>query len=226
MADTHSSATICAMLCLSTKYDVPTLRKDVLQILAKTFPMKIVEWCTTYSPPNFHLKAINDSDTNLWTFSKIARELDLTWLLPGIYYRICCRLMFEYINFCIAEVDDAVDVAAGWVALVGDLSNTLFQWTNPVKNRCRDVLCVQARFDFFQDKLLDVRDRPYDLDLSRIGAEGTFAMDLTTSCPHCSLHKAKLVAEGRLLFWQRLPGYFGLPPWAELEKLKDSSFSS
>lgn len=208
-----------AVLRLSLKYDVQYLRRRALHHLSSTFPMTLEGWRQRDA-----LRTIPPVDNTPFAAFRIAREFDLTWLLPAILYCVSSH-PFE------KTLDSAPwgeeELAFGWedkrMAIVGRQKLLSMQHRNAVnmaklagttlegctgsscsstRQRCADILSgwdMAGFLDYFADHS-DI----YDTDF----------------CSACNAAFKELCVADSELMWNKLPELFGLPSWDTLERMR------
>ncbi|KAF9482969.1 hypothetical protein BDN70DRAFT_828351 [Pholiota conissans] len=205
-----------AVLRLSLKYDVQYLRRRALHHLSSTFPMTLDGWRDRDT-----FRTIPPVDNTPFAAFRIAREFDLTWLLPAILYCVSSH-PFE------KTLDSAPwgneELAFGWedkrMAIIGRQKLLLMQHRSAVsmaklagtkiedctgatcsstKQRCADILGgwdMAGFLDYFEDHADIYED----------------------FCPACNAAFKELCAADSDEMWTKLPELFGLPNWETLER--------
>lgn len=205
------------VLRLSLKYDVQYLRRRALKHLMSTFPQDIDDW----KKRDFN-RTIPPVDNTPFAALRIAREFDLTWLLPAIYYCISSHPLEKTLDGVQWEGED---LELRWVdkrtSLVGRAKILLLQSRNALMltkfagipiDGCTGVNCSSARARYAEvlggwamAGLLDYYEDNSD----------AYSADF---CPTCrTVFKGQCDAASQVL-WNELPDMFELPGWTELER--------
>jgi hypothetical protein len=207
------------VLRLSLKYDVQYLRRRALKHLVSTFPQTFKDW-----KARDVVRTIPGLENTPFAALSIAREFDLTWLLPSILYCISSHPLEKTLDGVQWENKS---LELNWVdkrtALIGRSKILLSQSQAAVmltkvaglpvegctgsncsstRSRYAEILsgwAMAGLLDYFEDN-----DEMYDLDF----------------CLTCRrLFRDHCEAASRNL-WEDLPSMFELPEWNELERHK------
>ncbi|KAJ7056063.1 hypothetical protein C8F01DRAFT_1156697 [Mycena amicta] len=204
-ADTTFSI-LSAVLRMSDKYDVATLRRRAIAHLNAAHPTTLAG-CDAL--PRLRAAFLRPSDTKdeAYVHVEIAilarRSLDLEDKL---------RVIESGRSFLSEERNKILDCF--WLPFSGCLAG----------DRSCHEMQVAARKD------TEIRSMEF-LDGSSILPVDIFAHKPMKSwtnadfqvCAHCLVEVKRLHGMARQSFWDRLPGFFGLPGWDELEKTKAAS---
>jgi hypothetical protein len=228
-------ADVLAILRLSHKYDVGYLHRRALTHLSTEFYHPSVEEYIRSLSKIDHLQyPPSDGPTDAAKISRVfalvnaAHEVGALWLLPWAYYDTCTR-KFEDLMSALDERANAHHVRtyfAGCHNLIHATIRVHSFLHEPIKDcmeptRC-PVLRRSLRSWIFKSKLpfrlfdfwADIWRKPGGPFHPDGGEEAKF-------CPPCyeaGILNLKVALEDR---WNRLPTYFGLPGWPELEAMRE-----
>lgn len=208
-----------AVLRLSLKYDVQYLRRRALNHLTSTFPLTLEGWKTRDS-----LRTIPPVDNTPFAAFRIAREFDLTWILPAIMYCISSHPFDKTLDGASWAGEE---IKLGWtdkrMAIIGRqrlislqhytaLGMTRLASTevdgckgpgcSGTRMRCAEVLSGWDMAGFL-DYFVDHADM-YDQDL----------------CNVCNAAFQEMCSADSDHMWMKLPELFGLPDWDVLERIR------
>ncbi|KZP22078.1 hypothetical protein FIBSPDRAFT_1043789 [Athelia psychrophila] len=201
--------TACRVLRVSTKYIMPGIRnrsiKQIERHLPITFPaFDIREKTNAY-------RTLKCSD--LVHAIGVARETGVQWILPMIFYRLCqynVDSIFNAKNYAQLSKEDIRAWMKGREALLGAmvLAKPL---CISICGRCidftgRDFLKPASELIVAQTSLFS------RAVLGLINVNNVFP----NGCKFCIESLTTSAAARREEAWEKLPGYFDLPPWAEL----------
>ncbi|KAJ6584638.1 hypothetical protein B0H19DRAFT_924925 [Mycena capillaripes] len=213
---------IAAILRLSRKYDFAMFRKDCIRRLKKEFPTTLKE----YDDPHDDWKLIQYEHGILLSIISLAREIGLLSILP-----LACCLMVTinnkiYLTRILNPEDaslndsDRLVCLRGFANLLQLQSETTLAWLNVDAPQphipslaCRqNVTCIAAvkNIAFTMSR----RNSPEICVIHRWNNNWGAGM-----CRSCGDKATEIYEAGRKVCWEKLPGAFGLPGWAELESL-------
>lgn len=210
-----------AVLRLSLKYDVPYLHRRALNHLSSTFPLTLDGWKQRDT-----LRTIPPVDNTPFAAFRIAREFNLTWLLPAILYCVSSHpfektldsasWFDEEISFCWPDKRMAIVGRQRLIAKQHKSALTLAKLSGTkaegctgnvcpaTRQRCADVLSswdMAGFLDYFEDHT-DLYD---------------------DFCQPCSTSFQELCASDSEEMWTGLPQMFDLADWDELDRIRVSA---
>ncbi|KAJ6543027.1 hypothetical protein B0H19DRAFT_1000755 [Mycena capillaripes] len=221
---------VAGVLRLSTKYEVEHLRRRALVHLSSRFPTKLANW-----------DARNDDTAPLWnkpswefdvnpsaaiSLIDLCRETRAPWVLPIVFY----LLGSDYF-------EDLADILHGVPSL--DTSNQISFLKGYVLQRdaARTVTCFlydppaidgcTSRKRCAGEKLAALNHVRQDCDRFPAIPLGIWTESdwsrLSALCATCLPELRKAHEQARQDLWARIPEMYSLPPWEELEKLKQAA---
>jgi hypothetical protein len=232
---------VFAILRLSHKYDVPYLRNRALQHLAILYPTSL-EGLISYTHQmwvNMFIGFATEHDYISIHFAaaQIAHEANAVWLLPAILY--WCTMF--------SEIDELLD---GTLMVKEDPESSrialpMHYGRSCVKFKAIDLDSPLVMNPFFTSRDFDMKGsvctvprscRPYRhklfvsvIEVSQDGPNIFAFQDAKywrkfehKLCTACYQFFKNHYSEARIQFWRELPEKFGLPPWAELRKMKEA----
>ncbi|KAF7295893.1 hypothetical protein HMN09_01133000 [Mycena chlorophos] len=235
-----SFVNIYGCLRLAHKYAVDGLRRTALVHFSSWFRTSLREWeVTEYeeerserSPAAVATWSFPD-DLSLIACAHLAREVDARWTLPNIFYVLGSRLRECGTDVFHGTTSDGITSRLGLGDqkrfLSGFLRQTQATWdvaafmhTSPhISSSClHPSRCSAAIILAASQSFPDCRDwhaSPLgfwvDDDWKRYG-------DLCGTC--LATLKAEF-QDSRQRFWDQLPEMYGLPPWTQLEEMKEAA---
>ncbi|KIY46103.1 hypothetical protein FISHEDRAFT_60581 [Fistulina hepatica ATCC 64428] len=215
-----SFVALAGILRLSHKYDVQYLRRRALSLLArKYYPTQLAEWDTCAAPATVG---------EHYLMANIALETDAQWLLPAILVRctqksnvdtcfdgapvegVVYRLPPVHQRICITAMNHFLRHRYERVkrTILSDYAT---------QHPCGDTRCATLRSTYAGAVLTAVSSI-----IDRLSDTWWEALANTEGTCQCTMRYKTLLEHWRALFWQRIPKLYNLPPWAELEVLKES----
>ncbi|KLO07723.1 hypothetical protein SCHPADRAFT_894412 [Schizopora paradoxa] len=213
---------ILALLSLSTKYDIPTLRREVIDHLAIFYPSRLTKGLRYPGTSLFKKKYVIPKDANFQLLAA-ARRYDARPILPMLFYECAVEpwdSIFEYSK--LLDSEDFQRIITGREKL----STGIYKFGRTVLHphdsfHCSSGVCSKARMDLFIQWMENGEYNPqaYPLEacangLSGIGEEE----DLVNLCPGCVSGTPQLLEYFQWVFWDALPAVFRLDDWETLEK--------
>jgi len=205
---------MAALLRLGHKYDFARFRDDALSRLTSAFPTTLDGWdekCHSRELPDLpHTEVGNLVIAAL----NLALELHLHTILPSIYCWVHESYIMEEL-LCIQDTiskDHLLQCALGYERSRKAATVTTFKWLNDVPYQN----CISPK---------GCRERVKELKVKYLGLFG--AEDVTgltewnakwedRLCNSCGEKAEDAHDQGRLKYWNRIPGMFGLPEWKDL----------
>ncbi|KAJ7119180.1 hypothetical protein C8R44DRAFT_625570 [Mycena epipterygia] len=238
---------VVGCLRLSHKYGVDYLRRRALVHLSSGYRTMLSEWdSSTYKMNPSPGRSASDITTWFWPTNvaynmsviNLAREVDALWVLPIAFYRISASF---------SEVDS--DVFHGTVyngaptsLSLQDQKMILIGHRGQSASTNADILrflsyprsaniqgcelpthCDGERLAAIESSREMIRDCPsIPLDIW-VTADWN---ELRELCPACLAVLKDTHQKARQAFWDKLPEMYGLPPWEELEKMKEAAIGN
>ncbi|KXN83434.1 hypothetical protein AN958_01448 [Leucoagaricus sp. SymC.cos] len=215
---------VAGMLRLSTKYDVQYLRRRALQHLAATFPVTLDAW-----HKRDKTRTIPPVDNTPFAALQLAREFDLSWIVPSIMYCIGSHPLIKSIEgaeWCGQKLRLSGDDQR--IALLGREKLLMLQNRysvslslpppEEVEGRCQgEGRCMTTRQKI--PEIITGWTVACYLDFYR-EHEHLINHGFCKNCLPAFLRRQQLLAEE---MWSALPFIFGLDDWADLDRLKDKA---
>ncbi|KAK7028781.1 BTB domain-containing protein [Favolaschia claudopus] len=219
-----SYAILTAVLRMSHKYDVATLRKRALVHLSSQVPTQLhdYEFLASQKDPPWIAQLKDEDGPGFHSLTALARSLSIEWILPIAFYRVCAFSTEEGILRSDHTLSDKVNIVTACRTLEGAVVTNMldFLWPNPVDGCDTPSQCSVSKIAMRRRKE-SCRNRPSSraptmpLDLWTIGKWDT--LRVCTACLDSMKGKHE---EAKQEHWDSIPEMFELPSWAELEKLK------
>lgn len=220
---------VAAFLRLGRKYDISILRDEAAKRIFYEYPSTLAEYDAKDSYFMISQSAWTEVDV-----TNVAREQGLLSVLPVALYGCCFT------------IQDAITLAAGilrndgttaklspnnnttcliaYQSLAALQASTTFSWINgPIARTeafractsCQQ--CTMIRTGVMRDVFLP------SATISGLCSWGELQEkhELDHMCLPCQGLAEKLHNEGRIKFWNALPGVLGLPEWEELKKERE-----
>ncbi|KAJ6630391.1 hypothetical protein B0H10DRAFT_1984443, partial [Mycena sp. CBHHK59/15] len=232
--------TIISILRLSNKYTVDYLRRCALMHLSS-------EYVTTLSAYNDSAVALspwkrvsfpNPSTAGIVAAISVAREVDALWILPVAFYLIATTkedLIQRVLNCTMynkqpAKLSDFDRIlflkSAGQVNVAGN-DVVRFLYFPVVITGCEaGQRCLGACLLALERVRVALADKS-DANPLYVCDSTLFWKPLEVAC--CYICVASLKAKhmaAQQVFWDKLPEIFGLPPWKQLEDMKQSALGN
>ncbi|KAJ6575871.1 hypothetical protein B0H10DRAFT_1788019 [Mycena sp. CBHHK59/15] len=219
--------TVLSILRLAHKYDVQYLYRRALSHLAIPFPTTITEWTAILKRSRKKEQSYFEMDRPVAAATlaiiKYASELDALWLLPSAYARICALELDSIVS---SDSWSTIDPATQQLCLVlhaqtsqQAAANLRFLTLAP-SVECHDPAGCKKQ----QRSALAWVFKQLGI-VNSFGIWIPYSWESTTYCAPC-LARAKQ-AHGAALqkVWDGLPESMGLPPWDELERMRDAAMN-
>ncbi|KAF8878450.1 hypothetical protein BD779DRAFT_1447710 [Infundibulicybe gibba] len=207
-----------AILRLSHKYHVPSLRERALRHLDTAYPMTLAAWDERSVARSFP-PATRFEDK--FALLQIATEVSATWFLPSLFYSCCTYALDEMLDSPSWKGSDSMSMNRR-ACLVGyskqhiATSRVLRFLLLPLKDGCE----LDGKCGLVAQRWLNIVDTwrmSIPLEVWSDGDWKKFSKDV---CAPCLLNARRIHRLARQAFWDDLPNIYGQPAWAELEKLK------
>ncbi|KAH9487462.1 hypothetical protein JR316_0001538 [Psilocybe cubensis] len=211
------------VLRLSLKYDVQYLRRRALQHLLSTFPTTLEHW----KQRDTH-RTIPPVDNTPFAAFRLARQFELTWLLPSILYCISSHPFEKTLD---KSTWGSEEITLSWpdkrMCILGRQRIIMKQTQNALKmmkhahtnavEGCTSEMCAATRQRCAQ--VLADWDMAGLLDYFEDNAD----MYYSGFCARCRAAFKDLCASECQDLWDELPSMFDLPNWEVLEGLRRRS---
>ncbi|KAJ7602765.1 hypothetical protein FB45DRAFT_1072642 [Roridomyces roridus] len=216
------------VLRMSHKYGVDPLRKRALAHIALFHPTTIDEYELTAAnplPSSHWMEELLRREGGL-PMIPLARQLSLDWMLPVAFYRVCQHAKEAHVLHDLSADDQLRYILACRMLETGEVSKILnFLWM-PIDECSNDdpPTCNRIRIGyrrFAEERRVVSADLASKLPLDVWTSKDCSEMRVCAPCL-----RAMMDAHGaaKRSFWDRLPSFFGLPNWEELEKMKSEAF--
>ncbi|KAJ7073633.1 hypothetical protein C8F01DRAFT_1042791 [Mycena amicta] len=226
-------ATLQGCLRLSNKYEVNYLRQRALVHFSSGFPTQL----SLLDKRHYEIEEQGDLGVaTLLECIEMAREVDALWVLPAAFYALACQLgkterlvrVVDEASSLLSPIDksaflkgydDHRQAAWGIFAFLADpnVSGKKSLCTQKTKCQASRLRAVGSWLS-----VLDSRSRK-PLHILRIkSGEGP----LKHVCEVCRTELAQVFQQKRQVFWDGVPGAYGLPQWGELKRMKKEALQS
>ncbi|KLO06257.1 hypothetical protein SCHPADRAFT_946238 [Schizopora paradoxa] len=212
---------ILALLNLSTKYDIPVIRREVIQHLAIYYPSESEKWVNVHETPLFGEIYDTPKDANFQLLIS-ARRCNAGPILPMLFYSCAIESLDTIFNH-LHQLDatDLKRIISGrelllttWIPLFGT------RVLRP-QQRCKSAACSDARIRMFAHwvESCESESRKFPLaaccgGLRGIGNEEEYKK----LCTFCINESTDSLDFFESTFWDVLPFIFALDEWDELNK--------
>lgn len=163
---------------------------------------------------------------------QLAREVDIPWIMPVAFYDLCVA----YGSGFGKDIFHGV-VRNGLPASLDEQDQQLFAKGHLIQNASTtaDILRFLSHpvdIDGCTSQAQCLKERMLAISRSRVIVRKYSSMPLhiwgaeewnllnNNLCPTCINSLKQAHRDSRQAFWDKLPEIYGLPPWAELERLK------
>lgn len=216
---------ISSLLVMSTKYDVPIIRRDTIQHLSLYFPNNLETFDDLRDHGSTRPQGLfgNEGDCDYFKLLSAARRGSAEILLPALMY-LCStedtKVLFEHQNVISSEDFHAILKARRLLEINANTIGLAFMLHS---DYCRGVGCQITKSELFQvyyerpnayGKPYSALDRPINVLEGWNGERGQV-------CYFCVEYCREKLQEARRSCWEYLPEIFGLGSW---ERLKNGSW--
>lgn len=218
--------TIVSVLRLSTKYEVPVLRKRAIDALLRWYPSTLPE----YLPMSGSARPLQEHPRHVLV-ANAARETDVLILLPAALLFCCATanartlydgLTREGVHYRLVEANRRAIFVGRPKLSHAARSRTQSFFFYP---RDPDVKCLApnrcSEFCRIYSSMFDEKDDPFMNPFHRMNWKAI----RSTCCTSCATNWEAAHDKQSLLVWQELPSYFDLPLWPDLIQLSHLSDS-
>lgn len=226
---------IASVLKISTKYDVPHLRKQFVTALTPYFPSTLLDFDEAPEMPG---ESLDHVTAQLFRITNICKECDLPVLLPVAYFWICEVDMEKLLDGVKPEEEDSpitltpANLRSVLLARDGlqhrtrqrnfsfifDRSKSIHEGGIGLEATCTSPdRCNQFRESFIRPFF----EADYLKPLSKIFGSGVYLG--FSLCDYCSEKTLTCTEEERAALWEDLPSIFGLADWETLAQETSSS---
>lgn len=220
---------ICGILRLSTKYDVTTLRRRAIALIAdECYSPSLDNWIARKGLPLSHPFKGPFPVGFSFNIVNLARETNVAKLLP-LWMYMCCQARIEDILDGTVGKDLRWDLNAAdkrlcliarekiqsWVAkFTQKVMEAYASGVDMGLQECCDDSIERAGFIFSQE------DWEFDWYESTMALEHSFFRARSESCEECDawekLPEIAFLLQYQQQFWDQLPSMFNLSSWGEL----------
>ncbi|KZP08425.1 hypothetical protein FIBSPDRAFT_802984 [Athelia psychrophila] len=213
---------VAAFVRIGTKYEIEILRAEGLERLFYEYPSTLSDYDRMDSWSRIGYSwGVNIDAANL------AREQNLLSVLPTALYELCCVYDAQGLTSGIPRDDGTTamisptDLITCFIARESVAKvqlKTTFAWINPSPLTPSSCLtppkCIESRMQVMAIILLP----PNNILGLKCWRFGQMYEPVDNMCARCQEVAKKLHKCGRVEFWNKMPGIFGLPEWAEINK--------
>ncbi|KAJ7500467.1 hypothetical protein B0H11DRAFT_782997 [Mycena galericulata] len=233
-------STVVSVVRLSNKYSVDYLRRRALVHLSSRFDMTLSEYdsdgrssmsdCVSGWEPEAVVLAI-----------QTAREVNALWIIPLAFYSLAAvkdEIIQAVLNISVYE-EHAAKLSPGDQILFLKSSLQICRSVHPITRflhtpstipACSGgAKCPKARLQATSDfQHLLYEDPWHSADPLGVCHEGFEVMEhlKAACCSTCCKFLTEAHAAARQALWDELPEMCGLPPWGELEKMKEQALKA
>lgn len=209
-----------AFIRVGTKYEIDHLRRDAIDVLSRAYPYNLDMWYDNFGC-GMDDNPIDDVDDHFKDTMELLWELNLDFLLPVVYLRMCEALSLENIVVAGCCTEDLRRIVSGRGCIHANWSDKLVEL---LKQSCPCLVpsCVEARIYLASYVSSDLPS--YDIsnifesELAFINMDGFHDL-----CSHCKIACCKLDFERvRQDLWKDVPKYFGFDNWEKLKGRLDA----
>ncbi|KAJ7728489.1 hypothetical protein B0H16DRAFT_1734640 [Mycena metata] len=220
---------VLGILRLAHKYDVHYLQLRALQHLCIPlyFP-SVREHCSPSIPDHHVYNGDTDKARCAYYIQAItvAKEAGALWLLPVSYYQASSYVRAHLLEAAEQGADKhVVDACLASQIHLSRASGSIYKFlSTPSDTGCPTPdLCNATRFDELSSYFDGCGGEEDLCPLSEWDEEDGWTLPL---CAHC-LSVAKTTHRTAMEeIWDRLPAIYGLPPWSELQSMKDTMMAA
>ncbi|KAJ7116729.1 hypothetical protein C8R44DRAFT_880084 [Mycena epipterygia] len=235
---------VISCLRLNHKYDVGYLRRHSLIRLSSGYRTTLSEWDSSIykrnpSPGRSALEIKSwqcpDNDACDMRVIQLVREVDAPWVLPIAFYNLSAAFSEVGSDIFHGAVFNGVSTSLS----LQDQQSFLFGHNRQNTSTNADIQrflvhppsadiegcesparCTAVRVEAIETSRDMIRAYPsIPLDIW----DATDWDKLEKVCPACVAVLKRAHQESRHAFWDNLPGMYNLPPWEELEKMKEAA---
>ncbi|KAJ7719903.1 hypothetical protein B0H16DRAFT_1336413 [Mycena metata] len=215
---------LVAMLRLSKKYDFALFREGCVRRLKQEFPSTLQEFDVVSGGWTFINVDAGRNEDSFFSLISVAREIDLSSVLPALYYTILGNMgskrMPKVGAIPYISTTDRLACLRGYPTVLQLQATTTLTWLD-VKSTPRHIPsqnCIHPRrCAAAVEKIYLGVSSPYlpvTWPLSKWNSDWDDEM-----CSHCETKAKEIYEAGRETCWEQLPAVFGLLNWTELKAL-------
>lgn len=219
---------VAAMIRIGRKYEIDRLRSEGLARLQIELPSEV-----DGVDPHKNWTEIVLEQGVLYRMANFAHECNLMDLLPAAYFWSACQDLDDIVLGVPWEGDSGTRVTllpeVQRICLVGrhnllEGHNQAFEWVGEIGARsdCKDrkmCQCISGSLTIALWKPSPDLSAPTDSwNVLVETLEAKQKLKVNKLCSSCLEYAKSTFLAKRLEFWDKLPSYFGLPSWDELEK--------
>ncbi|KAJ7119165.1 hypothetical protein C8R44DRAFT_878665 [Mycena epipterygia] len=238
---------IVGCLRLSHKYGVDYLRRRALVHLSSRYRTALSERdsCTYYinPPPSRSASDIvswpwPEEDAHTICVIQLAREVDALWVLPGAFYNLSADFysvgsnVFHGVVYNGAptslSLQDQQMFLIGHNLQIASTHADILQFLS--YPRSVDIAGCESPTHCDGERLVAIENSREMIRLLTSIPLRIWESDdwdrLDELCPPCMEELQKTHQDARQALWDKLPEMYGLPPWEELEKMKEAAIGN
>ncbi|KAJ7119143.1 hypothetical protein C8R44DRAFT_737968 [Mycena epipterygia] len=226
---------ILGCLRLSHKYEVGYLRRRALVHLSSGYRTTLAEADSTRlgynndpDPSRCASEIISwvwpDTPTYRLRIIQLAREVEALWTLPLAFYNIAAAFTEMGSNIFYGAVYNDISLLIGHNLQITSTNADILQFLSYPRSMniegCESpTQCDGSRLGAIKRSREMVRKYP---SMPLHIWDSTDWDDLQDVCPACLAELKKAHQLSRQAFWDKLTEMYGLPPWEELERMKEA----
>ncbi|KLO06824.1 hypothetical protein SCHPADRAFT_945787 [Schizopora paradoxa] len=219
--DVHKPTTlpiITSLLLMSTKYDIPSVRTQVIKRLENYYPNEIVKVFEILAEALFDEDVPDDCDFQLLA---VAHKCNILRLLPMLFYKCAARSLrtiLKYSDNLEKEILHKILIGREYMLQLSNDFGALLLFPNV---KCDSTNCMDTR-----RAMIEVWGRSSDeyprllpievivVGLRLMGAKGNEGN--LNCCAGCREKSASARSKFKEDFWEDLPNIFGLDSWNDV----------
>ncbi|EIN04233.1 hypothetical protein PUNSTDRAFT_76587 [Punctularia strigosozonata HHB-11173 SS5] len=207
--DNAPCAEVIGIVSLATKYDIPHLRIRAAKRLAMWYPDSLKAWIAV------RRESVSLSPTDNRDVMNVARQCNLTSLLPVIMFALCDRPIAEIIDASLCP-QDLLLIMQGRLELLSMQRLLPYRWLYRGNETCvTPSICNRLK----ESHSHTLENNPWRQRVWTFFNPFVWAnVEKSGMCKQCVADGIQTGETGRQHAWNELPAIFGLPPWNQLRR--------
>ncbi|KAJ7500466.1 hypothetical protein B0H11DRAFT_782991 [Mycena galericulata] len=235
-------STVVSAVRLSNKYSVDYLRRRALVHLSSRFDTTLSE----HDSDERNSLRLSDRNSGQWKLSAIvlaiqtSREVDALWIIPSAFYILATAddEQIQTVMNCFVYEEHAAKLSPGDQILFIQASLQICRSVHHITRFLHPPStipacsggneCPKARLEAISAFQRRLERNPW-CSADPLGVCESFGVMKrlkTTCCSTCYESLTEAHAAARQALWDELPEMCGLPPWEELEKMKEQALKT
>ncbi len=203
---------------MSTKYDAPEIRSELIDHLAQLYPDTLSAYerrrlKDLFSEDDFPV------DQDFWLLS-LAKRCDARILLPALFYSCAIQPLDDILNSsAIIEQEDFNTIISGRERMMkGSYEVATLALLQGKKCRSNECAVLRSSLVVGHIDFKTYTPPPFPLQVSHDGALPVDAAVRANLCKTCVTNYRDALKSNRKRFWKDLPGIFNLGNWDEVRQ--------